>query len=104
MVRFGGAEGVFREGAPAHGDAREARGFRGLHVEGRVADVGGPLLREVAEELEALQERLGVGLVLGSVLHGDEAVHDVAQTGKVLQGHLHGDAAFGGYHADPYPG
>ena len=42
--------------------------------------------------------------MLVRVLHGDEAVHDVAQVGEIVQGHLHGDPAFGGYDGHLYAG
>ena len=41
VVGLGLAQGVFGEGAPTHGDATEAGGLRGLHVERGVADVDG---------------------------------------------------------------
>ena len=79
------AQPVLGEGAPAYGDAGEARGLRRLHVERGVADVGGLFFRDAAEQFESPQQRLGVGFMLVRVLHRDEAVHDVAQAGEVLR-------------------
>jgi hypothetical protein len=45
---------------------------------------------------EALEKRGRVGLVLGGVLHGDEAIYDLAEPGEGLEGHRYGEAPFGG--------
>jgi hypothetical protein len=69
-VRLGLAQIFFGENTPADGDARHPGGLSGRDVEGRVADVGGSLRWNVLDELEAIEERLGVGLVLrGAIIY-----------------------------------
>jgi hypothetical protein len=61
--------------------------------EGGVTDVGSFFGDNVSKELETLEERGRVRLVLGGVLHGHKSVHDLPEAGKGVQSHL--DAAFG---------
>jgi hypothetical protein len=69
----------------------------GRDIDGRIADVGGCLGRDVPEELEALEERGGVGLVLSGILHCHKSVHGAPQSGKGAQRHLKREAPLGGY-------
>src|SRR4051794_32007171 len=74
--------------SPVDADREDAGRLRRAHVEGRVADVC-RLLGPRAEQLERLQDRLGVRLVALGVVRGDDDV-EVALDRAAREGEVDG--------------